>query len=195
MSEVKAIWPPYEAFYIQSMLFNAKAAAASIEQINAVMHVVKENSPENPVSALPVQYLLGNLQNLVLHAAALSRYFWPSRDQHDWRGTQLRRALSIEDDSPWKSRDLRNAIEHFDERLDTYLDVGLTGKIIPEYVGPMPASGGVPLHLFRAYFVDTGDFELLGRRFNMPLIAREVLRVEAALRQMDANGGRLFEPR
>ena len=37
----------------------------------------------------------------------------------------------------------------------------------------------------------TGDFELLGGRFNMPRIAEEVLRVEAGLRHMDANGGRL----
>ena len=191
MSEAKTIWAPYEAFYIQSMLFNARAAAGSIEQINAVMHVVQENSPEDPVSALPVHLLLEHLQNLILHAAALSRYFWPSRDKHEWRGAQLRRALSVGDDSPLKSRDLRNAIEHFDERLDVYLEEGLTGHIIPAYVGPMPKSGGVPLHLFRAYFVDTGEFELLGQRFNMPLIAGEVLRVEAGLRRMDGNGSRL----
>jgi hypothetical protein len=192
MTEPERIWPPHEAFYIKSMLFNAIAAASSIEQINAVMHVVRENSPEDPLSALPVAYLLEHLQNLVLHAAALSRYFWPSREQHEWRGEQLRQAFAIDEGSALKSRDLRNAIEHFDERLDLYLQDGLTGEIIPEYVGPSPVGqGGPAMHLFRAYFVDTGDFELLGRRFSIPAIAGEVLRIRARLEEMDQKGGRL----
>jgi hypothetical protein len=191
MSEAKTIWPPFEVFYIQSMLFNAKAATASVQQINAILHVVAENSPDDPVGAIPVHTFLGHLQTLVLHAAALSRYFWPARDQHSWRGVQLRQAFSVDDASPLKSRELRNAIEHFDERLDSYLESDRAGQFIPEYVGPEPESGGVPLHMFRAYFVDSGDFVLLGGRFSMPRIAEEVLRLEAALRYMDANGGRL----
>ncbi|MGH2568446.1 MAG: hypothetical protein ACRDGA_08920 [Bacteroidota bacterium] len=74
-SEKRTIWLPYEAFYIHSMLFNAESAVRSVTQINAVMHVVTENTPEDPVSALPVHYLLSELQNLVVQAAALSRYF------------------------------------------------------------------------------------------------------------------------
>lgn len=173
------------------MLFNANAAAASIEQINAVMHVVMENSPEDPVEALPVHYLLEHLQNLVIHAAALSRYFWPVGKKHEWRGDQMREAFGISDGSALKPRELRNAIEHFDERLDLYVEDGLVGQIIPEYVGPVPPSSGVPLHLFRGYYVDTGEFELLGNRFNIPEIAGEVLRIRDELRRMDAQGGRL----
>ena len=81
-AEERTIWPPYEAFYIRSMLFNARSAVASITQVNAVLHEVVENSPEDPVAALPTFYLLGELQNLVMQAAALSRYFWPVRSAH-----------------------------------------------------------------------------------------------------------------
>ena len=195
MTDTKRIWPPHEAFYIQSMLFNANAAAASIEQINAVMHVVAENSPEDPVSALPVHYLLEHLQNLVIHAAALSRYFWPVGKKHQWRGVQMREAFAIGEESALKPRELRNAIEHFDERLDLYVEGGLVGQIIPEYVGPVPAPTGVPFHLFRGYYVDTGEFELLGDRFNIPEIAGEVLRIRDGLRRMDSQGGRLSRSR
>jgi len=173
------------------MLFNANAAAASIEQINAVMHVVAENRFEDTAGGLPVHYLLEHLQNLVIHAAALSRYFWPVGKKHQWRGEQMRAAFEIGEESALKPRELRNAIEHFDERLDLYVEEGLVGQIVPEYVGPVPVSIGVPFHLFRGYYVDTGEFELLGDRFNIPEIAREVLRIRDELRQMDEQGGRL----
>jgi hypothetical protein len=192
MTEQKKIWPPYEVFYIQSMLFNANAAAGSIGQVNALLHVVQENSPEDPVAALPVHRFLEQLQNLIVHAAALSRYFWPVRDeQHEWRGSQLREAFKIKDDSPLRSRELRNAIEHFDERLDKYVEGGLVGHIIPEHVGFALETGGVPVHHFRAYYVDTGVFELLGRRFDIQILAREVLRVRDELQRMNKDGGRI----
>lgn len=149
------------------MLFNADAAAASVEHTNAVMRIVAENSPEDPVNALPVHDLLRHLQNVVIHAAALLRYCWPVGKKHQWRGEQLRQAFLISEESALKPRELRNAIEHFDERLDLYVEEGLMGQIIPEYVGPVPESSGVRLDLFRGYYIDTGEFELLGNRFNI----------------------------
>ena len=187
----KEIWPPYQAFYIHSMLFNSEAAVASIEKISAVMHEVEQNSPDDPVSALPMHYLLGELQNLLIHAAALSRYFWPARNTHDWRGAQLRGAFGISDQSPLRSRDLRNAIEHFDEQLDKYVEGGIVGNIHPQYVGPRPNSNGVPLHLFRAYFTDTAEFELLGKRYTIMPIAEAVLNIHRQLMKMDQNGSML----
>lgn len=80
--EERTIWPPYEAFYIRSMMFNAQSAVRSMTQVSAVLHVVAENSPEDPVAALPVLHLLGELQNLVLQSAALSRYFWREKQGH-----------------------------------------------------------------------------------------------------------------
>lgn len=184
----KTIWPPYQAFYIHSMLFNTESARSSIEAVNSVMHVVFENSPENPLAAIPVHHVLDHLQNVTLQAAALSRYFWPVRNAHEWRGTQLRAVFEVSDQSPLKSRDLRNAIEHFDEKLDKYLEEGIVGQIFPEYVGPFPESDGVPVHLFRAYYIDKGLFELLGHRYEMNPIAAEVIRIHAELKRMAKSG-------
>jgi hypothetical protein len=36
------IWPPHEVFYIHSMRFNTLSAEKSINQVNAVLHVVQE---------------------------------------------------------------------------------------------------------------------------------------------------------
>ena len=182
----RSIWPPHRAFYVRGMLFNSQSAARSIDQINAVFHVVTENSPEDPAGSLPVFYLLGELQNLVVQAAALSRYFWPAPKAHEWRGEELRAMLEVGDDSHLKNRDLRNAIEHFDEKLDHFLAPGPVGHFLPEYVGPFQEPSEVAVHLFRAYYTDTGVFELLGKRFEVQPLAAEVIRVHQALRKMDA---------
>jgi hypothetical protein len=187
---LRAIWSHHEAFYIQSMLFNAESATTSIEQFNSIMHVALENSPENPFAAIPVRTVLGELQNVIVQAASLSRYFWPARAEFEWRGAQLRTVFTMSDDSPLKSREMRNAVEHFDERIDKYLELGVVGHIVPEYVGPVPDSRGVPVHMLRAYYVDTGVFEMFGGRYEINPIASEVIRVHKALIRMYQQGGR-----
>jgi hypothetical protein len=185
------IWPPHEAFYICSMRFNTLSAAKSIQQVAAIFQMVQENSPENPVAALPVHSILDDLQNVLIQAAAVSRYFWPVRSGHDWRGAQLRGAFGIRDDNPLRSRDLRNCIEHFDERLDLFLEDDVTGHILPEYVGPFDEPTGVSVRLFRAYYVDNGIFELLSQRFDISPICKAILDVHCQLGKMEANGSRL----
>jgi len=192
-AEERTICPSHEVFYIRSMLFNAQSALRSVTQINAVLHVVAENSPEDPIAVEPVFHLLGELQNLITQSAALSRYFWPVRRAHEWRGEQLRKVFGMSDESPLRSRDLRNAIEHLDEQLDRYLENGIVGRILPEYIGPFQERRDVPVHLFRAYYVDTGIFELLGNRYEIEPLAREIGRVYEQLRKMDGDGGRLSQ--
>jgi hypothetical protein len=118
------------------MMFNTLSATKSIEHVNAILHVVQENIPEDPIGALPVHSILDELQNLLVQAAAVSRYFWPSRNAHAWRGAQLRNAFALSDDSPLRSRELRNSIEHFDERLDLFLAGGVTGHVLPSMSVP-----------------------------------------------------------
>ena len=194
MSEIRSIFPPHEAFYIRSMLFNAQAASRSIEVGNALMHEISANNPENPTSSLLVYRFLGELQNFVVHAAALSRYFWPVRVAHKWRGEQLRRSFALTEQSPLRfSKELRDTIEHFDERLDGFLEGNIVGEVLPEYVGPFYETD-VEVHRLRAYFLDKGDFEFLGNRCNILALSREVQRLYLALLRLDETGGRLSQP-
>lgn len=187
-AEKKEIWTPHQAFYIQSMLFNTEAAFRSVLQVQALMAATRENSPEDPYSPLHGGRFLSELQNVVLHAASLSRYFWPIRKDHHWRGEQLRSVFEVTESSALFSRDLRNAIEHFDEKLDTYLADGVVGHILPEYIGPFSESTGVPVHIFRAYYVDTAVFQLLDKRYEIQPIIDEVARIHDQLHSMDSLG-------
>lgn len=93
--------------------------------------------------------------------------------------------------SPLFDRELRNALEHFDERLDKYLASGLVGYVFSEFVGPRPKENGVPGHFFRAYFIDEGIFRLLDGEFRIEPVASELLFVHNHLAELDSSGGRL----
>lgn len=107
----------------------------------------------------------------------MSRYFWPGRNGHEKRGEALRHQYGITDESPLRSRELRNLIERFDERIDNYLSKGIVGNIHPHYLGPEPPSSQVKRHFFRAYFLDSGVFALLGQRYEIDPLARELWRI------------------
>lgn len=181
-----AIWPPFEAFYIESMLFNSGWAIESLDYVIRAMQHIEAGSDESPDHAM----LLTHLQNVVVQGGSLSRYFWPSSGSYEARGAQLREAFAMRDDSPLRERGLRNAMEHFDERLDDYLRTDVVGVVLPEYVGPMPGAEDVPGHFFRAFFIDVGVFQLLGKRYPMQPIADEIVRVHNLLIQFRESGGR-----
>jgi hypothetical protein len=185
------IWAPYEAFYIQAMLFNTRSAVASIERVSKALEKIQDDASGDPLRHLDRNGLLNELQNMILQAAALSRYFWPVRQGHEARAKQLRDAFGVTDGNPLKNRDLRNEIEHFDEKLEAYLSVGIVGYVFPEFVGPLPENGGAPAHIFRAYYLDVGLFEMLGKRYEIEPLAAEISRLHDRLRFCDRQGGRL----
>ena len=190
MQTDQPIQPMYEAFYIQSMLFNSISAARSIIRLEKIFEKLRERPTPEEVDQLATRMILNELQNIVLQAAALSRYFWPVRAAFKARGEVLRECFAMEESSPLFSRDLRNAIEHFDERVDKYFANGAIGYFFPEYVGAKPIDTQVPGHFFRAYFVDTGEFRLLDEDYEMKPLADEVLFVQAHLERMEKEGGR-----
>ena len=168
------IHPPYRVFYGLCIAFCAQSAARSIEAVADLMEQVEAAKSVNPLDEVDPEAVLNELQNVVLQGAAVSRYFWPVRDTFKSRGEALRTQYGITEQSPLRSRDLRNAIEHFDERLDEYLSKGIVGTIIPHYLGPTPKRSDVPRHFFRAYFVDTGVFEMLGQQYEIEPLSREL---------------------
>src|SRR3546814_2786138 len=87
------------------------------------------------------------------------------------------------------NRALRNSIEHFDERLDLYLQDGIVGYIFPSLILPEPEDSDVPHHIFRAYYLKEGIFQVLGERYEIQPIVDEVARIHDLLVKFDRNGG------
>ena len=186
------IWPPHEAFYINAMLFNTTQALKAAQNIEAVIVQIKDNVENLRQLELDTSASLDEVQRFAVHAAALSKYFWPIGKRYKLRGEYLRDRLGVATDSPLENRNLRNQLEHLDEKLDDYFkDQDFSGYVFPEFFGPEPNRDGPKALFFRAYFINTGEFEVLGNKYAIPALVSEVARVHASLQQMDAQGGRL----
>ena len=165
------------------MLFNTESALASVDWLTDFFAKTNNRNVEfNPNQPL------NHLQNIALHGAALSRYFWPARSGHEGRAKELCIAFAVDDSSPLKSRDLRNAMEHFDENMDDYLSPGIIGNILPCYIGPQPKDIQSPRHYFKAYYTDIGVFDVLGKRFTIEPMINEIIRIHNLLIQFQESG-------
>ncbi len=93
----------------------------------------------------------------------------------------MRNYFQIDEASPLFDKRLRNAVEHFDERLDLYLQEGIAGYIFPSMVLASRVASEVPHHIFRAYYMEEGEFELLGESFKIQPIFRAVQEVHRTI--------------
>lgn len=76
-----------------SMLFNSASAQRSIRRVADVIEAIDGITAKRLRETIDHQRLLDELQNIVLQAGALARYFWPTRVQvaaHARRGEHLR---------------------------------------------------------------------------------------------------------
>ena len=175
----------YEVFYIISLGFCTHSALGSAKQVIAFME-----RQESGDERFAPQEALNEVQNIVNQGAAISRYFWPSDEKYQTRGSALREAFGIDDSSPLKDRKLRNMVEHFDEYLDDYLRRTFAGQFVPDYFGPAPDDDHGPLILFRAFFTDTGMFEVLGEAFSIQPILDAISDLHEMLEAAHKNGSR-----
>lgn len=187
------IFPPFEAFYIEMLLWHTTAAKGSIDVVGEWMSLIE--AEDERALELKKPQLFGHLQNIVQHAGAISRYFWPSKPGqnaiHEKRASRLREGLGVDDTSPLKKRGLRNGLEHFDERLDLYLAQNVVGEFVPEHVDYVPREHEVPTHIFKAFYTHPIKFVLLGRSYAMAPVVNEILRIHGLLEECRDSGFRL----
>ena len=180
----EGIQPPYVAFYGQAIKFHCEAAMSSIDFLHSFANMMNEKNGEYKLTDGLTDEILNHLHNIFLHAASISRYFWPAKKGEDKlhykRASQLKRIFKVDGNSPLKSRKLRNCLEHFDENLDTYLNgKPIVGYVLPAYVGGTLESDDVPTHLFRAFYIDTAVFEVLGEKFEVQPIVDAICKLHS----------------
>jgi len=172
------IWPPYQAFYIESMLTVTSSAVESAERLARIF------DPEADLEGIAENDVLNWVQNIIAQAATLSRYFWTSKPKektHRERSQYLRKVFDVKESGVLKDRSLRNLIEHFDENLDTFLARPVVGTVVPNFVGVEPENDGVPRYVFRAFYNRIGVFEVLGHRYKVQPIVDEIYEVHRRL--------------
>lgn len=177
------IWPPYEVFYIESLLTLTRTAISHYERLDAII-TNQQLYDENP------NLLLDLAENIINQAAAISRYLWPVRKHrvHELRGEKLREALKITPDNILFSRDVRNFIEHFDENLDNFLNDTIAGDFYPSLVVINSSELNEVTFVFRAYIVNEFKYKTLGREVDIRPIVEEIYRIYNLLVDFNKTG-------
>jgi hypothetical protein len=190
---IDGIWPPFEAFYIESMISHTKSATQSIDYI--VGWTASIEKIDITATKLITEDLFFNLQNILHQSGCISRYFFPSRQGvnllHGLRATKLRAAFQIKDDAALANRELRNATEHFDERLDIFLSRDHAGEFLPHFIGISPENPEIPRHILKGFYINTFEFILLNVVYQLKPIAQEILHIHSILAECTKNGHRL----
>lgn len=180
-----------EAFYIHSILYSS---GRCIEAFEYYEHLKKQD--------VPAPYLVALVQEAVGHAAALSRYFWPTAkgnkktpnqlEMRKKRGEKLRSAFNLDEKSALFNRDLRNAWEHFDERLDTYLISHTAGMFYPDAIIDNHTQADNPVnHIFKLLDIEHECLVLLNQKYFYKPIWLEAVRVFELAEQFGKDGSRL----
>jgi len=130
LSSLGGIQPHAEVFYIYSILYSSDRCLEAFKRYDQ-MKIGNDSA----------SVLISTVQEAIAHAAALSRFFWPSeiggKNTNEMgklkrqRAEKLREKFDLNDTSVLKNRNLRNAWEHFDEKLDYYLLQNEAGYFFP----------------------------------------------------------------
>ena len=184
--ETGGIWPVYEAFYLEAIIYSAGRAKDAFIRFNQALSKSKD-----PPTIVAIAH------EALTHVAGLSRFFWPpgKKDINKARGQKLREVFGLDNTSPLYDRKARNALEHFDERLDEFLLQDLAGYVFPgPVVGSITEINDVLNKMFR--FIDPTNeiFILLGEKYSFGPLKKIVDGVLEKAMKMNENGGRFESP-
>jgi hypothetical protein len=105
------------------MIFEGEAAFQCGVARAAAMRLNQETAadPSGPVDEA-IQRIWDDVETIMVACANLSKIFWGSRGRLEARRKPLRDSLGVADDSPLRDTLMRDALEHFDERLESWYD-------------------------------------------------------------------------
>lgn len=176
VNDYEGIYPIYMAFYVESIYYASSRACEAFNRF--ARHV----SP-----LVSISEVVASVHEALGHTAALSRFFFPvdKKPLMRARAGKLRQIFNVSNSSALQNRDLRNALEHFDEKLDEYLLGDVVGYIFP---GPLVDDASLADdkrgHIFRLVDPAKETFVLLGRKYPFGPMRQEVDRIASLAEEM-----------
>lgn len=118
----------------------------------------------------------------------ISKLLWPTKRSCEARGHELRGLLQVSDDSVLKSRSFRDHFEHFDERLDKWVNSSKCKNFADSNIGPPGFISGLdPEDWMRNLDSTSLTLTFHGDSYNIPEIM-EALKPICAAAQREAQG-------
>jgi hypothetical protein len=120
-----------------------------------------------------------SIQNFLTAAANISKACWGAGGKLDSERQPLRESLGIDDNSPLANTDLRNHLEHYDERLDRWYCKSVRRNHIDFMIGPRATtiSGTEDIDIFRFFDPQTNEVIFWGERYALQPLADEIVKL------------------
>lgn len=160
------------------MLSITNTAKADIYVLDDLIKKWDKEGPQNDFLIIDL------IQNIIRNAALISKFLWPSekKSYYTKRGESLRNILEITEPNVLQDKNVRNSLEHFDEKLDDYLFKCVAGNIMLSYVGSRPANE-IIYHFFRAYYIYECVFKILDKEIDINPIIDELMMINDKLEE------------
>ena len=184
--EYDGILPYHEVFYIRSIRFSAGRAISAFAKFHERL--------SSHGSETDTEEVIFTLQEALGHSAAASRFFWPVSDDKlaVARGQNLRTTFALDETDPlFQVRLIRNAVEHFDERLDRFCSRDPAGSFFDLILGADALVDEQATHVLQLVDPEAETIVLFGKKHSYAGLEDSIRRIHDLSRRMDEGGGRL----
>jgi hypothetical protein len=125
--------PHFAKIYLGEIIMQADMTVLIVHNINVAV------TQGHTVQAF------GLLHYLLIHAGIVSRMLWPpsGKARRVRRARELREMLGVDDTHTLADRRLRNHLEHYDERLDSWVEESPRHGFVDRLIGPRAGIQGV----------------------------------------------------
>jgi len=103
-----------------------------------------------------------SIQAFLVAVANVSKLLWGRNEEMAERRVDLRQSLSVNDNSVLQSRTMRNSFEHFNERLERWVEESGPGMVVDSNVMPRGAIAGLDAENYLRNF-DPNSWTLIFR--------------------------------
>lgn len=166
------IYPLYEVLYIECILSATESAITSLEEIDFIL------SDSKLLKDFGLK-IIDLSENIINKAGIISKYFYPVRQAkiHKLRAEKLRESYKIDEVSVFNDKDFRNHIEHFDEKLDKFLQSSLIGDVIPKSLFQSSIEINPITKVFKAFVIQESKLISLNEEIEIIPLMKEIYRI------------------
>lgn len=135
------------------------------------------------------------LQSLVIALGNISKILWPTNKKYESRRKELRTFLDVKDDSVLKKRDLRNVLEHFDEKADDWFAEEERHRYSDRGVGSMEGTI-IPTakERLRVFDPETWTLTCLGQEYKLGPALQAAYELYEAIQEKTGQPGKKVQP-
>jgi hypothetical protein len=184
--------------YLGEIQRQAEYALNAVEQVNSATRELGSTPPASADPSIATAEVFRGLHSFLAHTSNISRLLWPAFPRRRTgevakhyqartekvpkikRASRLRELLGLQpDDHPLKSRQLRDHLEHFDERLDDWSETSESHDFVQEHIGPESQIAHLaPRDRLRSFDPALAVFCFRGERFELGPLVKDIRKLK-----------------